>query len=94
MMNSDRRRKLYAEHLNSPYQIVSFIKNQDAIIPVDIQKLSIRIADQVVVRCKQDVHILVKLSCDIIWASAKQKYGTNGTRQQRKTTGGKQETNM
>lgn len=55
-----------------------FIKNKDTVIPVDFQKLSIAIADQVVVRCKYDVHVLVKLSCDIIRASAKYRYGTDG----------------
>lgn len=67
---------------------MSFIKNQDTIIPVDFQILSIPIADQVVVRCKYDVHVLVNLSCDIIRASTKYKYGTDGTdgtSQQRKT---------
>lgn len=64
---------------------MSFIKNQDTIIPVDFQILSIPIADQVVVRCKYDVHVLVNLSCDIIRASIKYKYGTDGTSQQRKT---------
>lgn len=53
-----------------------FIKNKDTISPVDFQKLSIPIADQVVVRCKYDVHVLVKLSCDIIRASEKYKYST------------------
>lgn len=64
---------------------MSFIKNQDTIIPVDFQILSIPIADQVVVRCKYDVHVLVNLSCDIIRASTKYKYDTDGTSQQRKT---------